>query len=138
MINFLRQFAVILPIFLLLDGIWLGVISKGFYLNRMRSFARISDGSFAPVWGSVFLVYLLLSFGVLFLVLPQAEGSWLKALLFGGALGLVAYGVYDLTNHALVKDWSVTLTLVDIAWGVFVCGATSALTTAVLKSLNWV
>ena len=33
-------------------------------------------------------------------------------------LGLVAYGTYDMTNLATLKNWSVTVSIVDIAWGV--------------------
>ena len=44
---------------------------------------------------------------VIFAVLPGlAEGGWTKALLWGGLFGLFAYGTYDLTNLATLKNWS--------------------------------
>jgi uncharacterized membrane protein len=43
--------------------------------------------------------------------------------LLGGALGLVAYGTYDLTNYATLKNWPLTVTLVDLTWGAAVTAA---------------
>ena len=64
---------------------------------------------------------------VLFAISPALrEQNWLMAVGLGLALGLVAYGSYDLTNMATLKGWSLSLTLVDIAWGAFV-SAVSAL-----------
>jgi uncharacterized membrane protein len=48
-------------------------------------------------------------------------------------LGLVAYGSYDLTNQATLKVWDVRVTLADMAWGVFLTAAASAIACAVTK-----
>jgi uncharacterized membrane protein len=37
------------------------------------------------------------------------------------------YGVYDLTNRAVLEKWSLRLTLADIVWGCVLCGMTSAI-----------
>jgi uncharacterized membrane protein len=37
--------------------------------------------------------------------------------------GLFAYGTYNITNLAVMRDWSLSLTLIDIAWGMFVSAA---------------
>ena len=51
-------------------------------------------------------------------VIPAVNGgSWTSALLAGALIGLVAYGTYDMTNMSTLKGWSLTLSLVDIAWG---------------------
>jgi uncharacterized membrane protein len=50
---------------------------------------------------------------------PRAESA-AQAAGLGALFGLV-YGVYDLTNLATLRDWRVTLTLVDIAWGTCAC-----------------
>jgi len=42
------------------------------------------------------------------------------AMSLGLLLGLIAYASYDLTNMATLKEWSISLTVVDIAWGAFV------------------
>lgn len=102
-----------------LDFIWLGFLAKGFYNRELAPFRRGVTG------GAAILVYLLLCWGINRLVLPAAGGS-LRAAFWGGAFfGLIVYGVYDLTNLATLTDWSLTLTVVDILWGMTVCGLTS-------------
>ncbi|HEY8579770.1 MAG TPA: DUF2177 family protein, partial [Beijerinckiaceae bacterium] len=55
---------------------------------------------------------------VVFAVAPAAAADRAStALLYGAMLGLVAYGTYDLTNHATLKAWTTTLTVVDMSWG---------------------
>ena len=53
----------------------------------------------------------------------------------GAVLGLVAYGTYDLTNMATLKQWSVKITLIDMAWGSFVTAVTAS--TATVLALAW-
>jgi uncharacterized membrane protein len=45
------------------------------------------------------------------------SGSWRTAAIHGLALGLVAYGTYDLTNQATLRLWATRLTLADMIWG---------------------
>ena len=40
-----------------------------------------------------------------------------KAALSGAFLGLVVYGVYDLTNLAILAGWTLRVALADLAWG---------------------
>ena len=40
-----------------------------------------------------------------------------KSLYTGFIFGLVAYGTYNLTNMAVIKDWSPTVVFVDMFWG---------------------
>ena len=35
----------------------------------------------------------------------------------GAVYGLCAYGTYDLTNHATLRDWPAAVTMIDLAWG---------------------
>ena len=43
--------------------------------------------------------------------------SIFKTVYTGFIFGLVAYGTYNLTNMAVVKGWSPTVTFVDMFWG---------------------
>jgi uncharacterized membrane protein len=45
-----------------------------------------------------------------------------RAFLLGAALGLVAYGTYDLTNQATMKAWPAIVTAIDLAWGALLTG----------------
>ena len=127
--TYIKLFLVTLPVFALLDFLWLGIIAKNFYLKNIGFIIRLKDGQMDPNWIATFLVYIVLVLGVAVFVLPKFAGSPIdfKVFLYGALFGLVVYGVYDLTNLALVKNWPVNVVVVDIVWGMFVYGLTSLL-----------
>jgi uncharacterized membrane protein len=77
------------------------------------------------LWAGV-LVWMLMALGLILFILPRAH-SWQTALLYGALFGLVAYGIYDLTNHAFLVQWPLVVVAVDIAWGIFLYAAVSVL-----------
>ncbi len=51
-------------------------------------------------------------------VLAGLKASSLKTtLLRASLLGLITYAAHDLTNLATLKDWPLTVTVVDLVWG---------------------
>jgi uncharacterized membrane protein len=72
-----------------------------------------------PRLGAAAVFYLLYIGGIVFFagVPAQRDGNWTIAALHGGLLGLVCYATYDLTNQATLRDWSVRITVADMAWG---------------------
>ncbi len=75
------------------------------------------------------LFYLLFVAGIVILAIAPAlnGGSWVNALLLGAVLGLVAYGTYDITNLSTLRNWSLTVTLADLAWGTALTGVSAAI-----------
>jgi uncharacterized membrane protein len=108
-----------LAVFLVIDLTWLGLVARDFYRNQLGS---LMASSF--VWGAAILFYLLFVAGLMvFAVLPALDGGgWVRALAMGAAFGFFAYMTYDLTNLATLRDWPLTLTIVDIAWGTILGG----------------
>jgi uncharacterized membrane protein len=102
--------------FMLLDGVWLGLLMKNFYRDQLTPIARLANGGFAPIWPAAILVYVLLALGVALFVLPRSTGVGSVAG-FGALFGLVVYGVYDLTNFATLADYPLAITVVDVCWG---------------------
>ena len=99
--------------FLLLDGIWLGVLMAPTYRELLGSLMLEK-----PLLVPAAVFYGLYVVGcVQFVVLPAL--SWQRAAKMGALLGLVAYGTYDLTNWATLRGWSVQVSLMDWAWGTF-------------------
>ena len=81
--------------------------------------------------------YLLFPVGLLiFAVLPQADSPVWKAALMGALFGFFAYSTYDLTNLAVVKDWPLGLTFIDMAWGTIVSGIAATAGKLALDYLN--
>ncbi|UZE13523.1 DUF2177 family protein [Pseudomonas sp. B21-053] len=99
--------------FLVLDGLWLGVLMAPTYRALLGSL--ILD---QPLLAPAAVFYLLYVFGcVVFVVLPTQ--SWQRAARLGALLGLVAYGTYDLSNWATLNGWSAQLAVMDMVWGAF-------------------
>ncbi len=118
----LRNYAVLLAVFLVIDGLWLTVIAKKLYAQHLGYLMAEKPRLLAAL-----AFYLLFVLGLQgFVVNPAlAAESWKAALLPGMLFGLIAYATYDLTNLATVKGWPVLITAIDLVWGSAVSGVTS-------------
>ena len=97
--------------FLLLDGLWLGVLMAPTYRELLGSLMLEKPLLFpAAVFYGLYVIGC-----VVFVVLPALR--WQRAAKLGALLGLVAYGTYDLTNWATLRGWSAQVSLLDWAWG---------------------
>lgn len=114
MTKYILLYLATVPVFFLIDLVWLGVVARDFYRSQVGSL--MAD---PIVWWAAILFYLLFIAGIIFFaVLPGLDaGSWTKALALGAAFGFFAYMTYDLTNLATLRGWPITLVVVDIAWG---------------------
>ena len=74
--------------------------------------------------GPAALFYLGYVAGVLWFVSVPAlnHGNPVTALIGGALLGLLAYGTYEFTNYATLRDWSVNQVVVDTLWGGLLTG----------------
>jgi uncharacterized membrane protein len=107
----LLAYAGTLLAFLLLDGLWLGVLMAPTY-RALLGPLMLDQPLLAPA--TVF--YLLYVIGcVVFVILPAS--TWQRAARMGALLGVVAYGTYDLSNWATLNGWSMQLAVMDMAWG---------------------
>ena len=86
-----KLFAILLPIFLFIDLLWLGIVMKGFYSQELGELARRQGTALAPRWGAAVLVYLLIPGGLVLLVRPLLgvnATAW-QAIGWGALYGLV-------------------------------------------------
>ena len=111
--------------FVLLDGVWLGLVMRQFYRDRLAPIARMNGGSLAPDWLAAGLVYVALGAGLAVFVVPRAT-TVAGAAAYGALFGLVTYGVYDFTNMATLKHWTWSLAVVDVCWGAFAAAVAAA------------
>lgn len=125
---FLRLYATALPLFLLLDGLWLGLVAKDLYRREIGGLMKQDVN-----WAAAAAFYLLFLAGLVFFVLtPAMEKKSLAYAAWSGAFfGLVTYATYDLTNLAVAKGWPLSITVIDLAWGTFLGAAVSAATYAI-------
>jgi uncharacterized membrane protein len=104
-------YLIAVPIFLAIDMIWLVVIASGFYKRQLGELLAAR-----PNWVAAVIFYLLYVLGIVVFASQPADNGW-QALGLGALFGLIAYATYDLTNLATIRDWPVTLVVVDLVWG---------------------
>jgi uncharacterized membrane protein len=79
----------------------------------------------SPRMGPAAAFYLAYIAGLLYLVSLPALKSGAPLLLPAAVLGAMAYGTYEFTSYAIMKDWSPVMVATDVIWGT-VLTATSA------------
>lgn len=114
-------YAVTLIAYLLIDAVWLTLTSTPVY--------RVTLGDILlPGFriGPALAVYLLQVLGLTVFVRPRAvSGGGGAALGYGFAFGIFTYGLYDLTNLATLRHWTIGLSITDMIWGGIVSGLAS-------------
>jgi uncharacterized membrane protein len=110
-------------LFFAIDILWLGVIAKNFYHNHLaRFFAERVNWTAAGLFYSLYILGIMI-----FAILPGiSAASLIRTVVLGVLYGLFTYATYDLTNLATLKDWPVKIVVVDIIWGMVLCGLVSA------------
>ena len=112
-------------IFITTDFVYLNVI-KDYFLNQIK----LVQGSEPKVnFLGVALCYIFLIAGInYFIIKPR------KSVNDAFLLGIVIYGVYETTNYALFKNWSIFTVIIDTLWG----GLLFAFTTYIVNMLRGV
>jgi uncharacterized membrane protein len=125
MTPFLKLYAIALPVFFAIDIIWLGFIGRGFYQKQIGSLMKTDVN-----WTAAIIFYLLFIVGmIVFVIVPALEkGDWMQALWRGALYGLITYATYDLTNYATLRDWPLTMVIVDMIWGTVLAASVSVVT----------
>ncbi len=128
-----KLYFIALPVFLVIDMLWLGLVAKNFYAKQI-GFLMKSDINYT----AAIIFYLLFVGGlVLFVISPAIEkGSWLHALTYGALFGLITYATYDLTNLATIKDWPFLVTMVDLIWGTVLAASVSGISYFIADKLG--
>jgi len=122
---FLKLYFIALPVFFIIDLVWLTLVAKNFYAKQIGFLMTKNPNLFAAL-----IFYLIFIAGLIFFVITPAldKKIWTQALLAGAFFGLVAYATYDLTNLATIKDWPLIITIVDLIWGMVLSASVSVIT----------
>ena len=121
MFNFLMLLSAI--IFISLDFIYLQSI-KNYFQKQVQS---VQGSAMQVNYLGAALCYVFLIVGINYFII-KPNRSVTDAFL----LGLVIYGVYETTNYALFKNWSIITVIIDTLWG----GILFALTTYIVDLLR--
>jgi uncharacterized membrane protein len=110
-----KIFILVLIIFVSIDLPMILFINKNMY---EKTFKKINKrGKVAPhrIYVSAIFIYLLLAFALYYFSVKQDN------VINAAVIGLIIYGVYNLTNYATIKKYGLKQTLIDMAWGTFLC-----------------
>jgi uncharacterized membrane protein len=113
--QFLILYAISVPIFLIVDMVWLVLIAQSFYQKRIGHLMELN-------WVAAILFYLLFLVGLTFFAsnpAVEAGAGVARAAFLGAAFGFFTYLTYDMTNLATLKGWPVDMVVIDILWGSF-------------------
>lgn len=109
---FIKPYLAALLVMGVLDALWLGWLAKDFY--RQEIGAQMAD----PIrWAPALAFYFAFPAALVALALFPAGQPLGMQIGRAALVGLVAYGVYDLTNLATLRHWPLKLAIVDTAWG---------------------
>ena len=93
---------------LILDGIYLSSLSN--YFSKV--FKEIQGTKMEFRIPSAVLCYVFIIFSIYYFGFVLNIG-----LLNMFILGVIIYGIYELTNHATIKNWPLFMVIVDTLWG---------------------
>ena len=112
------QYLISAIIFVILDGTYLNLV-KGYFNKQVKSIQG-SDIQMNIV--ATGLVYVVLIYGLNYFIIRKNKSVKEAAL-----LGFFVYAVYELTNLALFKNWSIFTVIIDTLWGTVLFGLTTAI-----------
>jgi uncharacterized membrane protein len=114
MFNFLMLISAILLISI--DSIYLSIITN-FFTNQIQN---VQSSQLKINYLGAALCYIFLIVGLnYFIIKPNKSVN--EAFL----LGIVIYGVFETTNYALFKNWSIITVIIDTLWGGILFGLTT-------------
>jgi uncharacterized membrane protein len=124
MLRYAVTYVTTLLAFALIDAVWLTLVAGPLYKQTL---GPILLDNFRAAPAIVF--YLLQIAGIMVFVVPRVPGGQtvLMNFVFGALFGLFTYACFDLTNFAVLRSWTLYLTVTDIVWGCVLTGAASAI-----------
>lgn len=118
------------------DALWHLVLFKRPYSEGIKQVAPVVEGKIQLQSGIAGLLAQVLTIGaIVFLVLYRApHPTYQDGALIGAAAGILAISVYGLVNYAFIKDWNLTITILEVVWGPMI-GAVAGLLVVYLSRL---
>ena len=122
--------ATLIP-FLALDALMLRFVMQPLFARHIGPL--LAD----PIrFGPAVMFYAAYIAGLIWLVsipaLKSGSGVWLAA----AVLGAMAYGTYEFTSYAVMRDWHWTMLAVDLSWGTVLTATSAAIGLSITRALS--
>jgi uncharacterized membrane protein len=117
--------------FLVLDALFIGAFMKDWHSLLLR----VQGEKMEVRMLSAFAVYVIMVLAWVYFVyrpflVHKSVGEAVKT---GAILGFCIYGVFELTNFAIIKKWDMKFVLMDTFWGAALYALVSYFTLSLLK-----
>lgn len=130
--SFLGTFGVAFIWFLIIDGVWLGLIAGNFYQEQLGHV--LSD---TVQWYPALLFYIVFVLGLTyFVLLSYPKDSFVNKVIDGALFTFIAYATYDLTNQATIIGWPTIVTVMDMLWAMVLGSSVTAFTLMTLERVK--
>ncbi|MEO0369363.1 MAG: DUF2177 family protein, partial [Pseudomonadota bacterium] len=125
----LKGFVLNIILFLLFDFVWMEAVAGDFLQQQLSEVAKITeDGNWDVRMGPAIMVYILMAFAIELFIFRNPKNQTGKDYLVQGALlGFTTFGVFDLTNRAIIDQYPLAMVIVDMGWGTFLFASVSYL-----------
>ena len=110
----MKSFLYYFIIMIILDFIWFS-FALTLYQTELE-FLKVIDNKLL-LYLSAGFVYILMALAQTLFILPMHGVSNSQVLVKSILLGVIIFGVYDLTNAIFIPNWSWKIVFIDIIWG---------------------
>ncbi len=123
MAKFLPAYFITMVTMFVLDLIWLSMLAKPLY---QQGIGHLMAGEPKLIYAGIF--YVVYVFGLMrYAIVPNIALKGIKATFIAAAtFAFFVYASYDFTNLALLKDWPLPLSIIDIVWGMLLSGVSAS------------
>lgn len=119
--------------FIAIDAVWLTKVAPRLYKANIGHLMAAQPNLAAAA--AFYIVYII---GLIAFVIDPAvtKQSLSFAVTRGALFGLVAYATFDLTGMAVLKNWPLKITIIDLAWGTLLTASVCLLATFLALKLQ--
>ncbi len=128
----LTLYATTAAVFLILDAIMLTLVMKPLFTRHIGPLLA-EPIRIAPTA----LFYLAYVAGLIYLVSLPAIKTGSPIILPALIIGFMAYGTYEFTSWAVMRDWHWQMVVTDTLWGGFLTAFSAWAGVAILRALGW-
>ena len=117
-------------IFLILDGIMLTLVMKPLFTRHIGALL------IEPIRGvPALLFYAAYVAGLIYLVSWPGLKTGAPILIPAAIIGAMAYGTYEFTSYAIMRDWHPQMVITDLLWGTILTAFAAWAGVAVTRAL---
>ncbi len=118
-------------VFLALDALMLIFVMKPLFTRHLGD--QMLDGFRAGPAAAFYAAYIA---GLIYLVSWEGLKQGAPVLIPAAIIGAMAYGTYEFTSFAIMKDWHWTMVAVDFTWGTFLTAVSAWAGVAITRAVT--